>query len=252
MKNVSLFFSVISILFTSCTAADLISVALPSSDITNNELFDVNCVPGDVVLDSFYLDDVTRNMLPYDNTNRLVFTTAGGGTVILHKQEEEPEYRRDVVEKFCVNADEEWSVGSEVSEHQRVVYEGILPSGEEITIRGFMHKEKTWFSSGDKETGYYDDFQVYVSINTPNKFNYSQATIKCMTWFDDSIVSVEDVELSHIDENLTTVSLNGQEFDNALIGSEFSNANSEVKIYAQKNVGVIAFTTKTGELFVIQ
>lgn len=251
MKNLLLFFSVISILFTSCTAADLVSVALPSSDITNNELFDVNCVPGDVVLDSFYLDDATRNMLPYDNTNLLVFKSESGNTVVLHRQEEEPKYRREIVEKFCVNADKEWSVGSEVSEHFRVVYDGLLPSGEEVTIRGFMHKEKTWFSEGNKETGYYDDFQVYVSINTPDKIDYSTSSIKCMTWFDNSIVSVEDVDLSYVDERLITVDLNGQEFDNVLIGND-DYSGTEVKIHAQKDVGVIGFTTKTGELFVIE
>ena len=148
MKNLLFVLFVMSIVFASCTkeSIQVTAAALASSEIEDHELFDANCTPGDVVLDSFYLDAATKRMMPYDNTSRLVFKSENGETVILHKKEEEPKYRREVVEQFCVNANEEWSVGSEVSEDLRIVYEGTMASGDEISISGFMHKEKTWFT----------------------------------------------------------------------------------------------------------
>ncbi len=253
MKNLLFVLIVMSIVFASCTKESLqiTAAVLANSEIENHELFDANCTPGDVVLDSFYLDTATKRMMPYDNTSRLVFKSESGETVTLFKKEEDPTYRREVVEQFCVNADEEWSVGSEVSEHLRVRYEGTMPSGDEILITGFMHKEKTWFTDKTKETGYYDDIQIRVDIITVNPVRYYQSAVKCVTWFDDSVVSIEDTDLSYVDERLTTVTLNGQEFVDVIIGYDDPDG-TEIKIYTQKGVGVVGFASTTGELFVIQ
>jgi len=253
MKNALLILFLMSIVLVSCTQEtfEVIGAVLPEPEVENNPLFDANCVPGDIVLDSFYLDATTREMLPYDHTSRLVFKSESGESVMLHKREEAPTYRRKVVEKFCVNADNEWSVGSEVSEYLRIVYEGVLPSGDEISIYGFMRKEKTWFTDKTIETGYYDDFQVYVSVVAPNSATYHQSTIRCTTWFDDNTVAVEDTDLQYVDENLVRLNLNGEEFENVLIGGEDPH-DSELKIYVQKNEGVIGFLSKTGDLFVIE
>lgn len=245
-----------NIVLVSCTekSMQIIGAALPEPEIENNELFDANCVPGDVVLDSFYLNEATLRMLPDENTSRLVFKAASGETLTFNRKEEEPKYNREIVEKYCVNADREWSVGSEISEKLRISYEAALPAGNKLVIRGFMHKEKTWFTDKTKETGYYDAFQVYIAFSpapsSPNQA-HEQSTIRCTTWFDDSVVVIEDTELSYVDERLDTVTLNGQEFDNVLIGND-DPFGSEIKIYTQKDVGVIAFMSKTGELFVIE
>jgi len=251
MKNTLLILFVMSIILTSCTkeAIQVTATVLANSDIQDHELFDANCTPGDVVLDSFYLNEATIAMLP--DVNRLVFKSQNGETVTLQKKEEDPTYRREVVEQFCVNADEEWSVGSEVSEHLNTRYEGVFPSGDEITISGFMHKEKTWFTDKTKETGYYDDLRIRVSIVAPNSVTYHQSAVRCVTWFDDSTVSIEDTELPYVNERLTTVTLNGQTFDNVMIGNDDPH-NSDIKIYTQKDVGVIGFLTQTGELFVLE
>ncbi len=251
MKNVLFVLFVMSIVFASCTkeSIQITAAVLANSDIENHELFDANCTPGDVVLDSFYLNETTIGMMP--DYNRLVFKSESRETINLYKKDEEPDYRREVVEQFCVNADEEWSVGSEVTEHLRIVYEGTMSSGDEVSITGFMHKEKTWFTDKTKETGYYDDLQIRVNIVAPNSVTYHQSAVRCVTWFDDSVVSIEDTDLRYVDEKLTTVTLNGQEFEDVIIGNDDPHS-SEVKIYTQKDVGVIGFISTTGELFVIQ
>ena len=253
MKKSLLILFVFSIVLASCTkeSIQVIGAVIGESDIENHELFDANCTPGDIVLDSFYLNEATLGMLPYESTSRLAFKSETGGSVLLYKKDEEPTYRREVVEKYCVNADEEWSVGSEVTEHLRISYEGTLSSGEDVFISGYMHKEKTWFSDKSKETGYYDDLQIRVSFAIPNSVHYRSSSVKATSWLDNSIVSIEDTKHAHIDEQFTTVTLNGQEFENVIMGSDNID-DSEVKIYTQKDVGVIGFVSAAGDLFVIQ
>ena len=247
MKNVALFFSVISILFTSCTAADFVSIVLPSEDedITTHELFDADCVPGKEVLDSFYVEEVTKAMLPYDNTNRLIFKNENGERAIFDKEEKDLSYREEVVERFCVNADGEWSLGTEISERKSIKFDGTLPSGKPMALNGFMNKEKTWFADSEKQTGYYDEFQVYVSDE-----NYQTGRIKFVSWLDAETVNREDIDVR--DSALeASVVLRGVEYTDVYVNSN-GEYGIDVDIYVQSGRGVIAFTTTEGELFILE
>lgn len=250
MKKTMIISIILNVLFSSCTETGraVLVAALPSSDITTHELFDANCIAENVILDSFYLHNDTRELLPYKTGDVLKFKNESGQVVeFAASAGVEISHKEKITDKFCVNAEKEWSTGSEISEHFRVNFAGTLPSGDDFVIYGFMNKEKISSTQNQDIKGYYDDFNVYIA----NAETHEEARIRMVSWRDDFNLSREDILFTDMGYFQSEVNLLGQNFSDVYIAESQYAPDSKLKIYLQQGHGVIAFETAGGEIFVL-
>ncbi len=231
---------ILNVFFTSCTKTG--SAIL--SGVVGSEAYDEDCDGEDIFLDSLFLTETTRSMMPYKDVTNLSFSNESGEVVNFNSQEgEKIRHGRIIIETYCTNFLNQRSKGYDIAEYTDITFKGILPTGEELEIRAFMGIERTWYSDEDTEIGNYETFRVYI-----NDSQKREAQIARIPWMDTKL-NREDISTADLGEFKSSVTLAGQEYTDVYVGQKYQ---TELKIYLKAGIGIIAFETAEGELFVIQ